>query len=696
MRKRYPYLQDSYIENENEALERRNFLSKIDSFVNQKRYVKITLLNWQEEPLKEIEGIITGGSMTLDGSSAVRRTCTMTTAVDATSYDIEDADEDFAIDKKIYLEIGIVNYTKEYPEYPVLWFPQGVFFIKNFGCNSSSSSAVNINLTLTDKMAMLNGDVGGKLPAATIFDTEITQTETGESSKVKVPVYRIIQEAVNHFGGEDLNNIVIEDVPLRIKRIMQWTGDTPLYLVSNGGTAESGTLSYIPQMEKPTSGAYLQINNGDDAGYVYDDFTYPGELTLNAGDTVCGLLDKIKSLLGNYEYFYDVYGVFHFQEIKNYLNTTQATTLLDDMNYNNYLVETAIPKTVYTFSSNTNLISINAAPQYNNIKNDYVIQGLRKSTSTDISYPVRYHLVIDTKPMVGQRYNNLLVYVELETDIHKMVVPQVVAELPEIGEFNTVYRQGDKAFVWDDDTWKEVEVIKYFDTTNPYVTKDWRTQLYVQGLIAERLGTDVGYYYAELKEFWPQIYDVAEQKFWGEKEEEPVQLQALCDGNFYLDFIDSSGPLGKYSISAIGRRQQVVVDEDINCLFEPEIPNIVFLNLDLADTDPDEFDDLKAECMASGQPYAQTRGEVFNAFMTGGYHNSAWDRVTLELYSHTTYQKTLSLTALPVYYLEPNVRVYINDEATQTKGDYMIQSISIPLNIGSVMSVTCNECTIKR
>ena len=696
MRKRYPYLQDSYIENENEALERRNFLSKIDSFVNQKRYVKITLLNWQEEPLKEIEGVITGGSMTLDGSSAVRRTCTMTTAVDATSYNVEDADEDFAIDKKIYLEIGIVNYTKEYPEYPVLWFPQGVFFIKNFGCNSSSSSAVNINLTLTDKMAMLNGDVGGKLPAATIFDTEITQTETGESSKVKVPVYRIIQEAVNHFGGEDLNNIVIEDVPLRIKRIMQWTGDTPLYLVSNGGTAESGTLSYIPQMEKPTSGAYLQINNGDDAGYVYDDFTYPGELTLNAGDTVCGLLDKIKSLLGNYEYFYDVYGVFHFQEIKNYLNTTQATTLLDDMNYNNYLVETAIPKTVYTFSSNTNLISINAAPQYNNIKNDYVIQGLRKSTSTDISYPVRYHLVIDTKPMVGQRYNNLLVYVELETDIHKMVVPQVVAELPEIGEFNTVYRQGDKAFVWDDDTWKEVEVIKYFDTTNPYVTKDWRTQLYVQGLIAERLGTDVGYYYAELKEFWPQIYDVAEQKFWGEKEEEPVQLQALCNGNFYLDFIDPSGPLGKYSISAIGRRQQVIVDEDINCLFEPEIPNIVFLNLDLADTDPDEFDDLKAECMASGQPYAQTRGEVFNAFMTGGYHNSAWDRVTLELYSHTTYQKTLSLTALPVYYLEPNVRVYINDETTQTKGDYMIQSISIPLNIGSVMSVTCNECTIKR
>ena len=501
---------------------------------------------------------------------------------------------------------------------------------------------------------------------------------------------------MNHFGCEDLNNIVIEGVDKRIKRIIQWTGDTPLYLVSNGGSAETGTLTYVPQIEKPESGTYLQINNGQDAGYVYDDFTYPGELVLNAGETVCSLLDKIKSLLGNYEYFYDVFGVFHFQEIKNYLNTTHATTLLEDMDEKSYLVDTVVPKSVYTFTDNSNLISLNSTPQYGNIKNDYVVQGLRKMTNSDISYPVRYHLAIDKKPETGKRYTNLLVYKELETESQLMTVPIVVSNLPEIGEFNSVYKTADKAYVWDDQTWKEVEIVAYFDNMNPYIVKDWRTQLYIEGLIAERLGTSRNYYFQELKASWPLIYNVAEQRFWGEEEDEPMQVAALCSGNFYLDFIDSSGPLGKYSVSAIGRRTDAVVDDDVNCLFEPEIPNIVFLNLDLADSDPEEFEKLRDECMDSGQPYAQTRGDIFNAFMTGGYHNSAYDRISLELYNHTNYQKTVSMTALPVYYLEPNSRVYINDHVTNTVGDYMIQNMSIPYEVGSVMSVTASECTIKR
>ena len=134
----------------------------------------------------------------------------------------------------------------------------------------------------------------------------------------------------------------------------------------------------------------------------------------------------------------------------------------------------------------------------------------------------------------------------------------------------------------------------------------------------------------------------------------------------------------------------------MNCLFQPEIPNIVFLNLDLQDTDPEEFQKLRDECMDSGQPYAQTRGEVFNAFSTGGYHNGAYDRICAELYTHTTYQTTISLTAVPNYYLEPNSRVRIEDNSTQTFGSYMIQNLSLPLAIGSPMSVTLNECMIQR
>lgn len=699
MRRQYPYLQDSYIETESGALEKREFLAQLDNFVNQKRYARLTLLNWQEEPLKEIQGEIVSGNISKDGSSSVRSTCSLTTSVDTTSYTVGDANMDFAENKKIFIEIGIKNYTKDYPQYPILWFPQGVFFIKSFSCNASTTSAMNISLTLNDKMGMLNGDIGGKFPSTTILDEEDTQTETGEYATVKVPVYRIIQEVVNHFGGEDLNNIVIEDVPLRIKRIMRWTGDTPLYLVSNGGQAEAGTLSYDPQLTPPEEGAYLQINNGDDAGYVYNDFVYDKELVMNAGQSVADALEQIKQYLGNYEYFYDEFGIFHFREIRNYLNTTQGKVLVTDMTENDYMVERAIPKEVYTFSDNSNLLSINITPQYENIKNDYIVHGLRKMTDSDISYDIMYHLVIDSKPQTGNTYTNVLLYRELDTDIQSAIFPVNIQELPDFGEFNTIYRLPDgKAYMWDDDnSWKELVVEAYYDAVNPYITEDWRTELYLKGLQAlYNNSTDQGYYFQELRAFWPQIYDLKEQQFWGEAEDPSLQARVLTDGNYFLDFIDSSGPLGKWSVSNIGRRSDVVIDEEINCLFEPEIPNIVFLDLDLQDTDPEEFQRLRDECINQGQPYAQTRGEIFQAFFTGGYSNGAYARICAELYSHTTYQKTISITAIPNYYLAPNSRIRMSDNSTQTFGSFMIQNISIPLDVGSVMSVTMNECIQQR
>lgn len=132
MRKFYPYLQDSYYENVNDGIVRRKFLASLDEYVNQKQYVKITLLNWMEEPLKEISGEITTGNLTKDGSSAIRRTCSLTASVNASEYSVEDMEGNFAINKKIFLEIGVKNYTNSYPEFPILWFPQGVFFHQRF------------------------------------------------------------------------------------------------------------------------------------------------------------------------------------------------------------------------------------------------------------------------------------------------------------------------------------------------------------------------------------------------------------------------------------------------------------------------------------------------------------------------------------------------------------------------------------
>lgn len=787
MRKYYPYLEDQTFERIGYQIDKREFLSSVDNFINMKQYVRITLLTWSEQPLREIQGEITSGTLSKDGSSAVRRTCTMSVSFNAGEYDIDNIKSDYSINKKVFVEIGVKNYTHLYKDYPILWFPQGIFFISTFSIQSSASTVPTAQINLKDKMCGLNGDVGGTLPATVIFDSVDTQTPTGEYVTEKVRIYDIIKEAVNHYGGEPLDNIIIEDVPLRIKRVVRWMGENPLYIQQKNGNSSSSYVWYNATTRKPNSvitetgkiddgnaneatDTWRTCPEGTDVGYVYDDFVYTGDLTCNLGDSVVTLLDKLKSYMGNYEYFYDVFGMFHFREIKNYLNTTQATTLLKDMDNYDYLVDVTTGKSVYTFSDKNNLVSITNSPKYENIKNDYIIQGKREGDSSSSEVQVRYHLAIDTKPIPGNTYYDILIYRESSTNLVKIAMPHAVQTrdsnatdgngtsigLPAVGNLNVIYHILDEnSFVyWKDDGYLDVNVIKYYPTetvadattenteinqSGGYTTKDWRTELYLQGMLTIDNNTDSSrnytsmtpadlydnsiendksntnkkskfsswlvdiyrqtrynkfdpdFYYEELDAFWPQIYDLENQKFYGEEQDSDILLWTVTDGNYYLDFIDAeTSGLGEYSVHNIGRRTDAVIDDDVNCLFEPEIPNIIWIS-----TDSDDMASAVNECKDNGQPYSQVRGEIYQYLYTGGYKNGAFERLKSELWLHTTYQKTLSLTSIPVFYLEPNSRVSINDTTTNTYGDYMLNTLSIPLGAGNLMASTCSECIQK-
>jgi hypothetical protein len=671
---------------------------------------------------------------------------------------------DFAINKKVFVEVGVRNLTNEYPDYPILWFPQGVFYISSCQVAATAANAVTISLSLKDKMAGLNGEVGGTIPATTIFDEMDTQATSGEYVTEKVLIYNIIQEAVNHYGEEDLNNIIIEDVDEQIREVVKWTGDTPLYLISQGsGSGLSSSPTLIASVDEPSASdqVYGTYYNGDDVGYIYTDFVMPGELTVSPGATVTTVLDEIVSTLGNYEYFYDEYGIFHFQEIKNYVNTTQAKTVVTSMTKNDYLVETTVGKSTHTFKDDVNMTSFNCNPQYTNIKNDYVVQGLRQMTSSDISYPVRYHLAIDSKPTVsgtttvtttsstGEITSKTYEYYSVSEKFLTYDDPDSQARTgcfplfnegaeewpPEVGNFNVVYavdesylsksmeediaakkesvnsnddmtaaEKANKIAALDEELANYIASMDvsdgkcflywagagYMPVENPiyyekYYTKDWRTELYVQGLKAVNLGTDANYYYAELASGWTEIYDIDNQEFYAESQ----GGAALTDGNYYLDFIDpSTSALGEFSGANIGRRSDVVEDDDVNCLFAPEIPNVVFVNQD-DDGWEDQFDYLQS----IGEVPSKVRNDVYSGFAEGGYKNGAFDQIKYELYLHTSYQRTVTITGIPAFYLEPNTRCTVNDRTTNTFGDYIIQTVTIPFGSGSIMSVTASEVT---
>ena len=43
-----------------------------------------------------------------------------------------------------------------------------------------------------------------------------------------------------------------------------------------------------------------------------------------------------------------------------------------------------------------------------------------------------------------------------------------------------------------------------------------------------------------------------------------------------LDILDEGSEVGQYSVGNIGRRSEVISDDKINCVFEQEVPDVVF------------------------------------------------------------------------------------------------------------------------
>ena len=332
MKRNYVYLNDS------------DFLEKINSDRQQTQYVKITLLDWEENPIEELQGLPTGGSINLNGDSAVRRTCNLSMYVYKENYmRITDPNNMISINKKVFLEVGLKNNTDKYTDYDIIWQPQGIYVITACG-TSHSTSGITLNINLQDKMCLLNGTCGGVLPSSIQFDRYDTIDESGAYVTLRPTIVQIIRELVNHWGNEQLGKIIIKDIDERIKCAMRWIGDTPIYAYNDEGQYHMTTNKSTAEQY-----AYTEYNWGEDVGYIFTDFTYPGDLIANPGDTICTILDKIKSTLGNYEYFYDVDGNFHFQEIKNYLNITQATTDLNNMHNEQYLVDISKGQNVYNF-----------------------------------------------------------------------------------------------------------------------------------------------------------------------------------------------------------------------------------------------------------------------------------------------------------------------------------------------------------
>ncbi len=680
MKKRYEYSNDA------------DFLNEFNNEKLKEQFVKITILDWLERPIQEVQGIVTGGTINLDGNSSVRRTVNLSAFINEEEIArVTNLDNLFAMNKKMFLEIGYINTTDKYLQYPIIWFPQGHFIMFNPNLTHSVGGS-SLQVSLRDKMCLLNGECGGTIPASTQFDEYDTIDDKGNWITQKPTFEQIIRELVNHFGGEQLGKIIISDVPRRVKKVMKWIGNSPVYLINNEGSYIMST-NYADVADK----SYQVFDYGEDIGYIYTDFTCPSELIGNAGDNVCTILDKIKNMLGNYEYFYDVDGNFIWQEIKNYLNTTKATVDLEKMTKDDYLIDASKGKTVYNFNNSVLITSFSNSPQYNKIKNDFIVWGIKENANGN-NVPIRYHLAIDTKPKIGNIYD-VFFYEDPDDGLTKAKMPILYRSFAEInktpGAAGIFYKATDTNIIyqWNGNKEKYEEV----DTeTTQFVkvqTTDWRSELYLQGVQAEPLGIASNYYYTELMNEWPKLYNL-QKDFYIDNEGTKIYTGGFYDEvlktpsniDYYLDFIDSNAAISQFSVNNIGRRTHVVNSNDINCVFEPTIPDFIIIELGRPDTE-----EKRRECEAKGQNYIQVDTSIFNLLATGGNLNSAYNEVKMLLHEYTSYNESVNIQTVPIYNLEPNIRIGARDIESDIYGDYMISSISIPLDVGGTMSISATR-----
>ena len=417
------------------ALLNKDFLKELDNFNNREIYARITVLDINENPLELIEGKITGGSINIDGASALRRTC----SVSMIAEDVNINEFYWGLNNKFKLEIGLKNFVNSnYPD--IIWFPQGIYIITSFNCNLTVNN-FTISINGKDKMCRLNGEFGGSLPASIDFGVEdYYDFETGIITQTKIPIKKIIREMIHTYAEEPYHNIIINDLDDHGLELLEYRGSSPLYLLYDIGigeytqmsfngkqtyydvvTGEEITLDSIPNYNKRID-ALLGDNNatiiestnadrytvskieyGQTAGYRLTELIYAGDLISGIGESITSILDKIVNMLGNFEYFYDLSGKFIFQQKKTYLNVSWNSIINseDDL----YIENSAYAeKSTYRFDENNLIKSLSNTPDLTNVKNDYIIWGNRKSAS-GAEIPIHMRYAIHKKPTKYTRWD---------------------------------------------------------------------------------------------------------------------------------------------------------------------------------------------------------------------------------------------------------------------------------------------------
>lgn len=146
--------------------------------------------------------------------------------------------------------------------------------------------------------------------------------------------------------------------------------------------------------------------------------------------------------------------------------------------------------------------------------------------------------------------------------------------------------------------------------------------------------------------------------------------------NFWFDFLDSEdSALGKYDTKHIGFRTKAVNDSGVKSIYFRETPDVIFGKGNL-----------------TGYRYIQIpESDVDSIFSISSQGMSAKDKLDEMLYQYSYCSESVTITAIPIYYLDTNARIYVHDDEMKIDGDYIVSKITLPLVYNGTMSITATK-----
>ena len=747
----------------------KDFLSKLDLIQNKEIYARITALTFAELPTETIEGRVTGGSINIDGASAIRRSCSLTITAQNFKYN----DYYWGMNSKFKLEIGIKNTIDTVNMPDIVWFNQGIYLITTFN-TSRSTNNLSISLSGKDKMCLLNGEVGGTLESTVDFGSIEEEDINGVWTIRPLPIVEIIRNMVHTYAGEPYHNIVINDLNSYGLELLEYRYDTPLYLyrpwtASNEITDFYNVIIENDSLEVTVGGnkcklkdippshldtlvtsltntnhnpgvvvvngepyTFAKVEYGQTAGYRITDLTYPGTLVANAGESITSVLDKIKNILAEFEYFYDLDGRFVFQKKKSFVSTMWSPS--DDERGQETVKESLAlaASNAYIFKNNQIISAFNNNPNLMNLRNDYSIWGERTGIS-GAAIPIHLRYAIDKKPT---QYTQIIVtaaeVANYNEKYHTTLKPRTssITYIATDGQYST---SGDKVYC----DWREVIYQMASDYYKYNFLDDFEIKVAQKNPNIYPTG-QTGYerYYIDIQGFWRQIYnpewgekiankeaeirslenslstiqDAANKKIIqediDEKQDELETLKASRDNfymslgnndsrlywhknvyehpemiNFWFDFLDTEGQLQQFSVKNIGSRSKTVNETSIKSIYFRETPAVVF-----KETMAYSTTDL------SGYKKLQIPERILtDMFTISSQGKSAKERLDELIYAHGYCIDSASITTLPIYYLDVNTRIYIHNNDSNIDGDYIVNKLTIPLTYNGTMSISATK-----